>query len=359
MAKRICMLTRYSAKGASSRLRSIQYVPLLESNGFDVSIKPLFNDVYLRDLYSGKRKSIFKLLWAYCRRLLQIISIREFDIIWIEKELFPYLPGVFENLIQITGVPYIVDYDDAIPHNYDGNAKPIVRLFLSGKLKSLISNAHLITVGNSYLAELVKIEGAKKTVIIPTAIDSDKYQNAFLERDATVRIGWIGTPQTQHYLNIVLPALEELSKYKEFVLVTIGAHTISTSGFRVDCQEWHEHSEVKSLDEIDIGIMPLNDNPWDNGKCGYKLIQYMALGKPVVASPVGVNKDIISEKNGFFAITQQDWFDALFALLESPDLRDTLGKNGQLIIKNEYTTQISGKRILSILDSLAPECLSR
>lgn len=105
--------------------------------------------------------------------------------------------------------------------------------------------------------------------------------------------------------------------------------------------------------------MPLNDNPWDNGKFGCKLIQYMALGKPVVASPDGVNKDIISEKNGFFAITQHDSFDAQFALLEFPDLRDTLGKNGQLIIKKEYITQILGKRILSILDSLAPECLSR
>jgi glycosyltransferase involved in cell wall biosynthesis len=115
-------------------------------------------------------------------------------------------------------------------------------------------------------------------------------------------------------------------------------------------RDWDEATETAEIGNFDVGIMPLPDNPWERGKCGFKLIQYMACGKPVVASPVGVNREIVVEGvNGFLASTQKEWVDALLRLKENPALRRTMGERGRRMVEERYCLQVTAPRLQRIL----------
>jgi glycosyltransferase involved in cell wall biosynthesis len=156
-----------------------------------------------------------------------------------------------------------------------------------------------------------------------------------------VTIGWIGSPSTAHYLDIVTPVLQKLASSYTFRAVAIGARPDQVAGTPFVSVPWAVATEVEELGQIDIGIMPLVDSPWERGKCGYKLIQYMALGIPVVASPVGVNRQIVEEgSNGYLASDEDSWSRGLACLLESGDLRSKLGARGREIVEARYTLQV-------------------
>ena len=133
-------------------------------------------------------------------------------------------------------------------------------------------------------------------------------------------------------------------------MILIGAGENPFSGLMATIRDWDEATETAGIGNFDVGIMPLPDNPWERGKCGFKLIQYMACGKPVVASPVGVNREIVVEGvNGFLASTQKEWVDALLRLKEDPDLRRTMGEKGRRMVEEEYCLQVTAPRLHRIL----------
>jgi len=159
---KVLYFTKYSAKGASTRMRSLQYFPFLQSKGLAITYSPLFNDKYLDNLYSGKR-SVWNILSGYLRRLMVLFTIRKFDKIVIEYELFPYLPAWAERVLSKMGVSYIVDYNDAIFHNYDKSDYPWVRKFLSRKIDVVMKHSKVVVAGNQYLAHRAELTGAKQT----------------------------------------------------------------------------------------------------------------------------------------------------------------------------------------------------
>lgn len=159
---KILYFTKYSAKGASTRMRSLQYFPFLQSKGLAITYSPLFNDEYLDNLYSGKR-SVWNILSGYLRRLMVLFTIRKYDKIVIEYELFPYLPAWAERVLSKLGISYIVDYDDAIFHNYDKSDYPWVRKFLSRKIDVVMKHSKVVVAGNQYLAYRAELTGAKQT----------------------------------------------------------------------------------------------------------------------------------------------------------------------------------------------------
>lgn len=134
----------------------------------------------------------------------------------------------------------------------------------------------------------------------------------------------------------------------------IGAGKVELPGVPVEYCTWNEATEVALLRTLDVGIMPLVDSPWERGKCGLKLIQYMACGLPVVASPVGVNAQIVRHgENGFLASTPQEWEAALAHLLMCPSLRQRMGASGRALVENQYTVQVQAPRLAKLLRSLA------
>ena len=335
---KVLALTRYGLLGASSRLRIAQYVPALSDLGMSITFSHLLRDEYLMRLNAGQSTNWLAILSDYLARLRLLLTVGQFDLIWIEKELFPSLPCWAESLLCRSKIKYVVDYDDAIFHQYDLSSHPLKKL-LRHKIDRVMRNAVVVICGNEYLANRARAAGARKVVIIPTVIDLHRYVQHDPMPAAQCIIGWIGSPTTSKYLDIVAPAVQALAQEFSIKLVVIGAN-YALPGVQVDCMTWSEQTEAAQIATFDVGIMPLYDSPWELGKCGYKLIQYMACGLPVVASPVGVNIDLVAHGvNGFLASTVAEWTIFLRCLLKSFELRGRLGRAGRLIVTEQYTLQ--------------------
>ncbi|CAA0080637.1 Uncharacterised protein [BD1-7 clade bacterium] len=343
--------------GASSRLRSLQYVPKLVMDGCTVDVYPLFDDQYLQQLYSVRGRSKLSVFRLYIARLKQLFGIRKYDVIWIEYELFPYAPAFFEALLRIFRIPFFVDYDDAVFHNYDLSSNSVVRVLLGTKIDKVMSRARCVIVGNDYLKKRAEIAGARHVEIIPTVVDTQRYSVAIDEKiDRELVVGWIGSPSTQKYVVSLKGVLKEFCIEGRARLVLVGASEevlSDLSGINASIEQWTEDSEVDLVGGFDIGIMPLKDGPWEKGKCGYKLIQYMASGKPVIASPVGVNTEIV-EKNacGFLADSSEEWVHALRVLLIDAEQRKQFGLNGRRAVEQHYSLQAQAPRLIRIFKEL-------
>ncbi len=348
---RIIFYTKYPREGASSRLRSYQYKSFFESLGYECIYYPLHSSTYIHLLYTNQPRYLdaFK---SYFKRLISLFKIRKQDIIIIEKEIFPYMPPVIEFFLKKIGIRYIVDFDDAIHHNYDNSNNFLVRFLLKNKIPIVMKSSEIVTVGNEYLANYAKKNNSKKIIKIPTVIDNNKY---FVESklNKTVNIGWIGTPYTSVYLKNLIPVFERLYEKFPIKIILIGALKNDFDFEFIDCIQWSEESEVRSIQMLDIGIMPLEDSPFERGKCGYKLIQYMACGIPVIASPVGENKVIVDDgNNGYLAKSNKDWEDFLNKLIKDEDLRRRIGMNGYNKVQKNYTIDSQKYKYEKLLRSL-------
>ena len=182
---RILYFTKYSRQGASSRLRSYQYFPYLQAAGYSISVFPLFTDKYLEQLYNG-RVSKWTILQCYMRRLFNLFKISRKSKILIEKELFPYLPAWAEAFLAMIGIKYIVDYDDAIFHNYDNNGNVLIKFFMEHKIDTVMRHSSKVIAGNSYLAKRARNAGATHIVIIPTVIEESRYRVTKQETPPTI-----------------------------------------------------------------------------------------------------------------------------------------------------------------------------
>lgn len=335
---KVLFFTRYTRKGASSRLRFYQYIPYFESKGVKCDISPLFDDKYLIDLYGTKKVSLIHILRRYALQFLKLFQVYKYDIIVIEKELFPYVPALFEWLLAKFGVKYIVDYDDAIFHNYDLHPNRLVRIFLSNKIAQVMRFSAAVVAGNDYLNNYSSKSGAKNIVIIPTVVDTSKYSTKLLHSTKEVIIGWIGSPSTLKYVEMLKPILQEISKIYPIKLYIIGGNSGIGLGEIETILKWSEKHEADQIKQFNIGIMPLYDELWEYGKCGYKLIQYMACGIPVIGSPIGVNNIIIRDGvNGYKALDINSWKEALCKLIQSESLRQKMGNQGRKIVEAEYS----------------------
>jgi len=343
---KVLALTRYSRLGASSRLRTFQYVPFCAKLGVDIKIFPLLGDDYLGRFYEGNPLNWLEIFKSYFFRLKLLLTSNKYDLLWIEKELFPNLPAWFEQILNSLGIRYIVDYDDAIFHNYDSSRNPFKRM-LSEKIDKVMRAADVVICGNEYICEKAIIAGARKTEILPTVIDLERYKVLDVPLRNRLVIGWIGSPYTVKYLNLVAPALQILAKEIPFQLRVIGAD-FAIEGVNVECHPWREDLEVAHIHEFDVGIMPLPDSPFERGKCGYKLIQYMACGKPVVASPVGVNKKIVSNDVGILALDKADWVKALRLLFLNRGDGITMGRQGRIVVEGKYCVQATSTRLVEL-----------
>lgn len=348
---RILFLTKYSRVGASSRYRTFQFLPFLQEAGLRCEVAPLFDDRYLATKYREGRPHAIDVAKALVRRLLQLLRVQQFDLVVIEYELLPYFPAWMERVLARRGIRYAVDYDDALFHQYDLHPRQWVRSLLGGKIASVMRGAKLVTVGNEYLADYAERAGATWVEQLPTVVDLRRYapRAASLASDV-VTIGWIGSPATAKYLDAIAAPLSETCRRAGARVRLIGAGAVKLADVPVDVQPWDEATETRSIAAFDIGIMPLADGAWERGKCGFKLIQYMASGVPVVASPVGVNRRIVEHGvHGFLAASTQEWIDALTVLARDASLRARMGAQGRRRVEDFYSTQKVAPRLAQLL----------
>nr|WP_183182173.1 glycosyltransferase family 4 protein [Azospirillum sp. OGB3] len=346
------MLTRYGRLGASSRLRFLAYLPALRDAGLQVAEAPLLDDDYLRRLYGGEPADRARIAAAYARRLAVLRGVRRHDVVWLEKEALPWLPFKAEAAAGLGRIPYVMDIDDAWFERYAGHRLAPVRALLGGKFATLARNARIVLAGNPYLADWARGAGCRDVRLLPTVVEPERYPLLPFPGEAGLTtVGWIGSPSTARYLGMVGGALARLGPALR--LRVIGASDLVLP-VPADCVPWREDSETSELGRFDIGIMPLPDSPWERGKCGYKLIQYMAAGRPVVASPVGVNTILVRHGvNGFLADGEDAWADALGRLAADPDLRTRMGAAGRRLVEERYALSVTAPQLVGALRDAA------
>lgn len=350
----ILLLSRYGRLGASSRVRYYQFIPALEALGHTVTTSAFLPDIYLRRLYQGGRPRPDVVAGAYFRRIRRLLtSGTGVDLVWLEKEALPWLPAWFERWLRRGHAPVVVDYDDAIYHSYQGHRLGLVRRMLGTKIDQVMRDATLVVAGNDYIANHARGVGAARVEVLPTVVDTTRYRPSATTPGAGRRIGWIGSPLTSAYLEQVRAPLTHLVRDHGAELVLIGARPGTLSELRPRYIQWREDAEVDAINECDIGIMPLPDNPFERGKCGYKLIQFMACEKAVVGSPVGVNQQIISAgENGLLASHEREWSDALTRLVQEPDFRHQLAAAGRTTVEQQFSTVAIAPRLAAMLEAV-------
>lgn len=344
------------------RYRLEQWEPYLRRFGVEITYAA-FEDAELTATlhkHGNAARKMYLIAKAIGRRASVIRNLRDYDVIYVFREAALFGPPIFERLVSRSGVPTIFDFDDAVFVPYVSPTHGYLSyLKFPAKTKTICRLASHVIAGNSYLAAYARKANPKVT-IIPTTIDTEKYQVIPRSNNHTLVIGWTGTFSTVQHLDTIAGAIKRLSQKENFRLVVIGPPVYKIDGVDVEAVKWRSATEVFDLRQIDIGIMPLPDESWTRGKCGCKALQYMALAIPTICSPVGVNVEIIQDGvNGFLATSQDEWVEKLTRLLHDKKLRERLGAAGRDTVETKYSAAIQAPRVYEILRSVVAESDAR
>lgn len=326
------------------RFRYEQYLSLLEADGMTFFDRPFLSEKTW-SVYYAEGKTMAKalgILSGFFRRFLLMFTVFRYDRIFVYREMAPLGPPIFEWILaRVLRRKYIYDFDDAIwLPNYSASNARFHRLKFYKKVNRCMKWAWKISAGNAYLADYAR-QFNPNVSIIPTTIDTIHHHN--LQTDYAHHppvIGWTGTHTTMRYLDTIVPVLAELEQQFEFEFLVISNEdpNIPLRSFRY--LPWKKESEIKDLATINIGIMPLEEDIWSKGKCGFKALQYMALGIPTVLSPVGVNTSIVEHGiNGFHARSESEWKLYLTMLLKDAELRRQVGQAGKQTVEKHYSVR--------------------
>lgn len=331
----------------------MQYVPALAELGISCTVEPLLSDEYLTALYAGRPLPARDVASAYARRTALLARRTDADVVWLEKEALPWVPWPVERMLTRLRAPVVVDIDDAVFHRYDRHDSALVRRLLGAKIDHLFAAAAAVTAGNDYLAARARSAGAARVELVPTVVDAARYVVRPCLDVAPFTIGWVGSPATEAYLSPLAGVLREMVERGARVLL-VGASPAALPGLPVERRAWSADREASDIAEFDVGIMPLADSPWERGKCAYKLVQYMAAGRAVVASPVGANRVVVTPgEDGLLADGAEEWTAALASLLEDRAAAARLGAGGRRKVEREYAVQVQAPRVAAVLRAAA------
>ncbi len=351
MSLKILAFTRYDRGGASSRVRFLQYIPHLERMGAKVTVQPLLPPDHLTRLYEGKSPAPLMVAAAMAQRLWHVIRAHEADIIWLQRELLPFMPYVLEKLL-LGRRKLVVDFDDAHHLYYKTLKSHLGRAAYGQKIENLMQKADAVVVGNRTLAEYAREIGAPNVHLVPSAVDVQRFHKSETSTVDGFQIGWIGTPVTaSQSLPLVRgPLLQFLSDYKaKCIFVGVGRDQFPE--IPADRVTWSEAAEEEVLPRISVGLCPLRDTPWNQGKSGYKIIQYMASGKPALVSPVGIAAEMIDHgMTGFHCAKPDDWYSYLAQLFENADRCAAMGKSALAEAKMRYDTAPAAAALYKIFE---------
>jgi glycosyltransferase involved in cell wall biosynthesis len=335
------------------RFRIEQWARILQAQGVAFTFVPFetaaLHAVMYRPGLVGRK--VVEVLRGLAGRFRLLRDLRRFDAVFLYREAAPVGPPVIERLMKRRHVPIVYDFDDSIylPNASDAN-RLVAPLKWVRKVGTICALSRHVTVGNDHLRRFAE-RHADQVSVLPTTIDTERYRPRGPYRpDDPVVIGWMGSETTLPHLMMVAEALRALAARRRFVLHVVSTREVSLPGVDVRSTRWSAGREVRDLQSFDIGIMPLPDDPWTRGKCGAKLLLYMGVGVAGVASPVGVNVDIVDDgANGFLAKTGAEWIDKLAALIDSPTLRASMGAAARRTVETRFSTQVVAPTLMDIL----------
>lgn len=350
---KILALATHPIEGASTRYRVLAYRPFLERHGFTVAFHPFFPSRALATIYryGSPLGKLYYVIKGAIERAAQLRS-RDFDLLLIHREIFPLGWTVFLSQLKNRRFRIIYDYDDALflPQRKD---RWLLRgLECPNGARRLISASDAVIAGNQHLFEYAS-RYHSRVVVIPTSIDTSQLPSQpNFERNRKCVIGWIGSHTTEKYIQGLRAVFETLSGKCSFMVKIVGANKqFPVNGTEVVHYPWRLNGEMEEFRSCDIGVYPLWDDEWARGKCGFKAIQFMAAGIPVVASAVGMNREIIQDGiNGFLATSEAEWCDKLRLLIEDPFLRRKIGLAGRETVERQYSLEGNAPKLLEVLN---------
>jgi glycosyltransferase involved in cell wall biosynthesis len=355
---KILFLIPYPLKGApSQRFRFEQYFDFLKENGFQISYKSFWDEQTWKILYKSGHllQKIVGFIKGVTVRLTVLFQLNKIDYVFIHRECLPIGPPILEFVIaRILKKKIIYDFDDAIwlPNTSEEN-KIVALLKWHSKVGSICKWSHKVSSGNSFLANYAR-QFNTNVVVNPTTVDTINLHNPsdrHIKKSTSVVIGWTGTQSTLPYfisLASVLQTLEE--KFPDQIRILIIANKNPKLNLKfVEFIPWSKETEIEDLLKIDIGIMPLTDDIWAKGKCGFKALQYMALEIPALVSPVGVNTEIVDNGiNGYWCATENDWVESLEKLIADKELRKKIGIEGRKKVIHRYSVSSNSSSFLGL-----------
>ncbi len=344
MSKKLLLIVHHRPNRApGQRFRIEQFLPKLKNAGFEITFSNIINEkddktFYAHGHYFGKLMFVIK---SFLHRCKDIRRAKNFDLIFVYREAYMLGTSYFERKLAKSGVPVIFDFDDSIWLNdtSEGNQN-LAWMKRPEKTAVICKYSTVVSVGNQYLADYAK-QFNDNVFILPTVIDTNYHKPIETAPHERICIGWTGTQPTLKHYETAIPVLKRIKEKfgdKVYFKVIMNSKTWQSEIPDTKIVQWSPQNEIAELCEFDIGIMPLPDDKWSRGKCGFKGLQCMALGLPVIMSPVGVNCEIIDDGvNGFLANTEDEWFEKFSELINSAELRQKLGKNARKTVEEKFS----------------------
>ncbi|KAA3648899.1 MAG: glycosyltransferase [Bacteroidetes bacterium] len=358
MKKKILFIANHRiGRSPGQRFRFEQYLDFIEENNFEVHFSNIISEeddvfLYQKGKYF-KKANLARKTWGI--RLKNLANANNYDIIFIFREALLTGSTYFEKKFAKSKAKIIFDFDDAIwlPNVSAGN-KTLQFFKNPKKTDEILASSDMVFAGNQFLADYAS-QFCKNVKVIPTTIDTNYHIRKKQNNSDSICIGWTGTQTTLKYLYLLDNVFKELSlKYKNKIYFKVICDVpFELKGVEIKNEKWCKDTEIEQLEEIDIGIMPLLDDEWSQGKCGFKGLQYMAMNSVALLSPVGVNKEIIiNDYNGFLVQTNEEWIEKLSLLIDNAELRARLGSNARKTIEEKYSVNAHKMRYINYFNEL-------
>jgi len=345
-----CLLPYPRDTVPGQRFRWEQWENLLKKKNIYLK-KIFFSDHFFFKLKNKKNIFIvFYYLYLYFKFFIFVILNCKYDTFVVFRNCTIGGPPIIETFLKIIGKKIIFDFDDAIQYGSENNNhwffSNLVRC--DWKIKIVIKLSNLVIVGNKNLKKYAE-KFNKNIQIIPTTIDINKYKFKKKRKKKILTVGWSGSLSTSKYIENFLPILIKIQKRKNFKILIIGSK-LKIKNKSINCVNWSSKTELKYLNQIDLGLMPLPNNLWTKGKCGLKILQYLSVGTPSIVSNVGINNEIIKNAtNGYLINNKNEWEIYIKKFLNNPKLISKMRLNGRKIVVKHYSNFAIIEKLSSIL----------
>ncbi len=353
---RIVVLTRYNQQFASARVRFLQYADLWRKAGRKVAVTILLDEKFKQSILTDQKFSLGLILhtaYCYLKRIgFVLFKIKKGDIVFIQLEILPMFPSILERYLVWRKIPFIIDFDDAFFDFYEKSSNKLVTMFLKNKFSNIVTMANWNITGSAFLTEYA-FKRTNRVTEIPTSVLMKDYAHQTATQNNVFTIGWIGSPSTAKFIDDIAEVLIQFLETTNSKLLLVGYEgSILKNHSNITNETWNISTEVAMLHQLDVGIMPLRNDGFSLGKCGFKLIQYMACGKPTISTPLPANVNIDGGKGNLFANNHAEWLTALEEVYNNSKHFREVGIQNRKRVINHYTIEANYGKYLDIFDKL-------